>query len=195
MPRSFQLAAMPAQFARHLPLHCARCPFSLKPQLWPAVRAGHWLGVKAPVARVIVLGLALRAERKACHGRVGPVVRDIADNAEARAAVGAVDEWIAVAAVRRVEKLAPAVGADRYIRRDGQVSSLLRLAFQDLKLVNPFTGAWFDTRISSIRASGGGLPRSVSANCCSASGRPFTAISTPLEVFLTQPVSPILLPG
>ena len=58
------------------------------------------------------------AHREARHRRVGPVVRDPAHDGEARPAVGAVDERVAVAAVGRVEQLGEARGAGRGVGRD-----------------------------------------------------------------------------
>jgi hypothetical protein len=92
-----------------------------QPDMRAADRAGIGLGVKAPVRRVIIFPLAVRAHGEDAHGGVGPVVRDVGDDGEAGAAVGAVDEGIAVAAVGRVEKLPQAVWAGGYIRRDEQV--------------------------------------------------------------------------
>ena len=70
----------------------------------PAVRAGVRLGVEAAVARVVVLGPARGAHGEAGHRRQRPVVRDAAHDREPRAAVGAVDERVAVAAVGGVER-------------------------------------------------------------------------------------------
>ena len=81
-------------------------------------RGSDRLGVEAAVGRILVLAAAVGAEREAGHRRVRAVVRDRADDREARAALGAVDERVAVAAVGRVEQLAQAVVAGGDVRRD-----------------------------------------------------------------------------
>ena len=86
-----------------------------EPHARAAVRAGVRLGVEAPVGRVLVLGAAGRAHGEARHGRVRPVVRDVAHDRESRAAVGAVRERVAEAAIGRVEQLGQAVGAGRAV--------------------------------------------------------------------------------
>jgi hypothetical protein len=79
-----------------------------------AIRAGDRLGVIAAVGRVLVLGVTRRAHLEALHRRVLPVVRRMAHDRQARAALCAVDEWVAVAAVVGVEELgqAPIAGGD-----------------------------------------------------------------------------------
>ena len=105
----------PAQ--RVLPL---RDPISghLQPDVGPAVGAGVGLGVEATVERVFVFGPAGVAHDKGGHGGGGPVVGQGLDDAEAGAAVGAVDEGIAIAAVRGIKQLAQAVGAGGHVGRD-----------------------------------------------------------------------------
>ena len=84
----------------------------------PAGGAAGRLGVEAAVARIVVLGAAVGAHREARHRRVRAVVRDGADDREARAAVRAVDERVAEAAVARVEQLSQAVVAGRDVGRN-----------------------------------------------------------------------------
>jgi len=62
--------------------------------------------------------LARRAHGEHGHRSARPVVRDITHNSEARAAIGAVDEGIAVASVLRIQQLAQAIIADSNIRRN-----------------------------------------------------------------------------
>ena len=85
----------------------------------PAGRAGVGLGVEAPVARVVVLGRAGVAHGEAGHGGGGPVVGDAQRDGEARAAVGAVGEGVAVAAVGRVGELGRAGRAGGQVGADG----------------------------------------------------------------------------
>ena len=75
----------------------------LQPDVGTANRAGVGLGVEPAVEWIIVFALAVRAHGKGRHGGQGPVVGDIADDGEARPAVGAVGKGIAVAAVIRVQ--------------------------------------------------------------------------------------------
>ncbi len=84
-------------------------------QLWPADRAGVWLGVEAPVGRVLVFRLAVGAHDEMAHGRARPVVGQVFDDRIARAAVRAVGEGIAVAAVGRVADLRQAFLAGREV--------------------------------------------------------------------------------
>ena len=71
-----------------------------------ALRACVRLRVEAAVGGVLVLRPARRAHREAGHRRPWPVVGHAAHDREARPAVRAVDERVAVAAVSRVEQLA-----------------------------------------------------------------------------------------
>ena len=82
----------------------------------PAGRAGVRLGVEAAVAGSSYSARQRRAHREARHRRQRPVVGDAADDREPRAAVRAVDERVAVAAVGGVEQLAQAVVAGRACR-------------------------------------------------------------------------------
>jgi hypothetical protein len=79
-------------------------------ELGAAVPAGVGLGVEAAVEGVVVLGLTGGAHAKGGHGGLGAVVGDAANDGEARAAVGAVDEGVEVAAVGWVEEFGCAVG-------------------------------------------------------------------------------------
>jgi hypothetical protein len=88
-----------------------------------ARRAGVRLRVEAPVGRVVVLGLAGRAHREARHRGRRPVVGHAGDDREARPAVGAVDERVAVAAVGGVEELGEAGVAGRGVGSDRGVGA------------------------------------------------------------------------
>jgi len=80
-------------------------------ELRPARGAADRLRVEAAVGRVLVLSPAVRAHREAGHRRRTPVVRDAAHDREARPALCAVHERIAVTPVARVEELMQAVVA------------------------------------------------------------------------------------
>ena len=92
---------------------------------------GVGLRVETTVAGVVVLGPACRAHREARHRRQGAVVRDPADDAEARPAVGAVGERVAVAPVGRVPQLPQAIGAGGAVRRDRRVGPPVGRALAD----------------------------------------------------------------
>src|SRR5579859_7961090 len=77
--------------------------YGLKCNLWPAGRAGIWLGMKASIERVAIFSQAGRAHQEGAHGCFVAVIGHIADDRKAWAAVGAVDKSIAVAPVIRVK--------------------------------------------------------------------------------------------
>ena len=87
-------------------------------RLRPARRAGVGLGVVAAVFNIFILGRAGRAHSKARHGGVGAVVGQRAQDGKARAAVGAVDERVAVAAVGGVGHFAQAGRTGGQVGRD-----------------------------------------------------------------------------
>ena len=106
---------------------------TLEPDVRSARRAGDGLGVEAPVGRILVLAPAVGAEREAGHGRLRAVVGQANSDGEPGAAVGAVGEGIAVAAVGRVEQLGQAVIAHGHVRRHERRGPALVLAFDDTK--------------------------------------------------------------
>jgi len=79
---------------------------------------GIGLGVEPAVKWIIVFGLALRTHREGFHRRVGAVVGNGFDDAEAGAAMGAIREGIAESAVRRVVDFAEALRAGGDIGKD-----------------------------------------------------------------------------
>ena len=94
------------------------CAGGVQPQRRPAVGAGDGLRVEAAVGRVVVLcpaGVA-HGERRHRGGRA--VVRKPCDDRVAGPAVGAADERVTVAAVRRVVQLGGTVRAHRHVGRD-----------------------------------------------------------------------------
>ncbi len=96
-----------------------------------AGRAGVGLGMEAAVGGIVVLTAAVGAHGEAGHGGRRPVVGHVEGDGEARAAVGAVGERVAVAAVGRVEDLRPAVGAGGQVRRDRNPPFAGRVAGDD----------------------------------------------------------------
>jgi hypothetical protein len=95
------------------------------------------LGVEAAIERVLVLAPAFAAHLEVGHRRERPVVWDTANDREARAAVGAVDERVAKTAVRRVEQLAKAVCACGRVSRDRGVGPPAARTCPDLELLGP----------------------------------------------------------
>ncbi len=91
--------------------------------------------MKAAVSGVFIFRLAVRAHFEFVHRGVGPVIRDIADNSKAGAAVGAVGERIAVAAVEGVEDFMEALGAGGDIRGDKLVFAFFGDARADFKVI------------------------------------------------------------
>ena len=74
-------------------------------KLGTTVRAGNRLRVVAPVRGVGVFALTLVAHAEMAHRCARPVVRERLDDGVARAALGAVNEGVAVSPVVRVAQL------------------------------------------------------------------------------------------
>ena len=154
--------------------------------------AGVGLRVEAPVRGVDVLRAAFRTHLERLHRRGGPVVGQRLDDREARAAVRAVRERVAVPPVRRVGQLREARGARGDVGRDeGEVA------------------AWPPTRGSRTTAKPSGSTASTSPTARPPSAArgarrpsrepprprpasPSTTIVTPSAVLFTQPVEPAL---
>ncbi|EJK90183.1 hypothetical protein UUU_33030 [Klebsiella pneumoniae subsp. pneumoniae DSM 30104 = JCM 1662 = NBRC 14940] len=81
----------------------------------PAVGAGHRLGVKTAIGRIAEFRLTRGTERERRHCGEGPVVGHGANNGQPRAAVGAVDKGVAVAACPGIVHLREARRAGRGI--------------------------------------------------------------------------------
>src|SRR5579859_3799158 len=82
-----------------------------------ANRAGIRLGVKTAVRRISVLRLALRTHGECLHRSVRAIVGQRLDDAETRAAMGAVCERIAVTTIFRVEHFTEALRARGNVRQ------------------------------------------------------------------------------
>eukprot|EP00825_Cyclidium_porcatum_P012782 TRINITY_DN16687_c0_g1_i1.p2 TRINITY_DN16687_c0_g1~~TRINITY_DN16687_c0_g1_i1.p2 ORF type:complete len:426 (+),score=47.11 TRINITY_DN16687_c0_g1_i1:3-1280(+) len=105
-------------------------------QAGPADRAGIRLGMETPVQGVLVLRAAGLAHHEAPHGGVRTVVGERLDDREARAAVGAVREGVAVASIRGVEDLRQTVRAGGDVREDeGRRPAAVAVALPDLEAV------------------------------------------------------------
>ncbi len=79
---------------------------------------GDGLGVEAAVGRVGVLRFAQRVHGPMAHGGAGAIVRQTFDDGITRAAVGAVDIWIAIARVGGIAHFGETVGADGEVGRN-----------------------------------------------------------------------------
>ncbi len=90
--------------------------------------------MEAAVERVLVFRTARLAHLELAHRRPGAVVWDVFDDREARAAVGAVDEWIAEAAISRIEQLSKAIRAGGDVGRDRDELRLIVIALDDAKV-------------------------------------------------------------
>ena len=154
----------------------------------PARRARVRLGVEAAVARVVVLGLAGGAHDEAGHRRPRAVVRDAGDDREARAAVRAVDERVAIPPIGRVEELREAGVAGRDVRGDRRVRAPGARALPDheVRASRPPERP----RTPRIRRTPAAAPptrrRSRNASTCA----PSTSTSTPSASLSTNPASP-----
>ena len=82
----------------------------------PALGTCIGLGMKAPVGRVVVLGLAGSTHLEMPHGGPGAVIWNIIDDGVARPAVGTINKRIQIASIMGIEKLPQTIIADRHIR-------------------------------------------------------------------------------
>jgi len=106
-------------------------------ELGPALGASVRLRVEPAIRGIFVLGAARGTHRERLHGRVRPVVRQALDDAEARAAVRAVCEGVAIASIVRAEQLAQAIGTRCDVREDYHALLAGFFTVADLKGVVP----------------------------------------------------------
>ena len=130
-----------------------------EPELRAAVPAGIGLGVEAAVEWIVVLGLAGGAHFEARHRGLRAVVGDAAGDGEARAAVGAIEKWIAVAAVGGIEQFAQAVGAGGGVGGNAGAHAAEDFAGDDAEPDLSPVGAISRTVTESMRARGGASER------------------------------------
>ena len=112
-----------------------------------------------------------------------------ADDREARPALGAVDERVAVAAVGRVEQLAQAVVAGGDIGRN-QRAAARRRARRDRELLLAARRQTARRRRASTRASDGASARSARGERVERAPSPSASITTPLPSLSTKPARP-----
>src|SRR5208282_2222531 len=101
----------------------------------PAVPASIRLGVKAPVERILIFLKAGRTHGERRHRGARPVVRNVANDGETRPAVGAIDEWIEVTPVVRVEHLTQAIRADCDVRRNQRANLFPLMAMKNAEVM------------------------------------------------------------
>ena len=106
-----------------------------KEHLRAAVRAAVRLGMIAPILNIAILPVTVRAHGKGAHRCLCPVIGHVLYNGEPRAAVGAVDERIAVTPVAGRSQLTQAVVTDAYIRGNERVAEGLRFAAQNSEIL------------------------------------------------------------
>ena len=80
-------------------------------KLRAAIPARIWLRMEAPIGGILIFRLASSAHRKLRHRSLRPVVGYSPRNREARAAIGAIQKWIAIAPVVAIEQFAQAIRA------------------------------------------------------------------------------------
>ena len=122
-PRPFSATIWPREQRRHGGAErvgdALRAAARVEPgQARPAGRAGVRLRVEAAVLRIRVLAPARGAHLEARHAGGRAVVGDVEGDAEARSAVRAVEEGVAVAAVARIAQLRQAGLAGGEVARD-----------------------------------------------------------------------------
>jgi len=85
----------------------------------------------------VIFGVAGRTHLKCCHSGVRPVVRDVANDGEARSAVGAVNKRIAIATISGIEDLVEAGRAGRNVRRDRRAFARYGITYVNGEAGNP----------------------------------------------------------
>src|SRR3974390_1531285 len=93
-------------------------------QLRAAIPTGIWLGMEATIGGIVVFGPAGGAHLEFVHRSARAIIRDVANDGEARATVGAVDERIAESTVARIGHFAKAVVTHGDVRGNQGTCSL-----------------------------------------------------------------------
>ena len=101
------------------------------PEPWATCGARIRLRVKATIRRVLVLLRARRAHREMAHGRLGPVVRNVLDDREPGAAVGAVGEWVSVPPIAGGDDIGDAIRTGRRVGSDRLIVAIDGPALHD----------------------------------------------------------------
>jgi hypothetical protein len=90
--------------------------------------------VVAAISGILVFPFTILAHIKTCHGGERTIVWDIQNDRKPRTTIGAIDEGIPVATIRRVKELPLAIGTNTDIRRDGNEIPLVGLTFKDQEI-------------------------------------------------------------
>jgi len=117
------------------------------------------------------------------------IVGQVLDDGEARTAVGAVRERVAVAAVGRLEQLAAAVVAGGDVGRDELVGEGSAALSRMENSAEPSAAAGSSSR-AAMKARGGVSRGKAARNAATRPVSPSTWISTPAEVLRAQPLTP-----
>src|SRR4051812_36690990 len=99
-----------------------------------AFPAGVRLRMEAPIGWVVVFALTISAHRERRHRGQRTIVRDVANDRETRSAIRAVDEWITVAPVGRIEHFATAIVTNCNVGRDENFLFLRAVALDNFEL-------------------------------------------------------------
>src|ERR1041384_2542188 len=83
-----------------------------------ASRTRVGLGVKTPVARIVIFRPAFRTQVEPPHRRVGPIIRQGGNDAEPGTTMGAVGKGVAKSAIARIKDLAETIRTGRDVRQD-----------------------------------------------------------------------------
>ena len=117
-----------------------------------AIPAGVGLRVETAIERIGVFGGATRAHGEILHGRCGAIVGQRPDDGEARAAVRAVDERVAVAAVCGVEQLIQTVVAGGEVGGNQRgLLSIVIVGEADVERAEPFQRHLLEVDLLDLR--------------------------------------------
>ncbi len=120
---------------------------------------GIGLGVKSAISGVFIFGVAKVTHAKLRHGGSRAIVRNILNDRVARPAIGAVGEWVAVAAVGRIAKVTPAIVAGGYVRGDEGERVLLLATGLDGKFTCILQGNFFQRDLHNLGQGGWAGPQ------------------------------------
>lgn len=87
--------------------------------------------VETAIGRIVILRLAGSTHLEGGHGSARAVVRNIANDGEARATIGAVNEGVAKTAVARIHHFTQTIGAHGDVRRDERFGRRVKTAGED----------------------------------------------------------------
>ncbi len=100
-------------------------------QLRATIPAGVWLRVETAIGGIVILSLAGGAHLEGRHRSACAVVGNIANDGEARAAIGTVDKGVAETAIAGIHHFTQAIGARGNVRRDERFGRCVEAARED----------------------------------------------------------------